>query len=71
MVGYGKKSSISIEENDWFNPFDACLFFGDLNYRLDLPRLEIESFHDLWKETILMQSITSGQQEEVNIPFFA
>lgn len=26
-------------------PFDAVVFFGDLNYRIDLPRLEIERLH--------------------------
>jgi phosphatidylinositol-bisphosphatase len=29
---------------DW--PFDGVIFFGDLNYRLDLPRLEIEMLRD-------------------------
>jgi len=29
---------------DW--PFDGVIFFGDLNYRLDLPRLEIELLRD-------------------------
>lgn len=30
---------------DW--PFDAVIFFGDLNYRLNLPRLEIEEMKHL------------------------
>jgi hypothetical protein len=25
--------------------FDGVFFFGDLNYRVDLPRLEVSSFH--------------------------
>lgn len=29
-------------EQDTDCPFDALVFFGDLNYRLDLPRLELE-----------------------------
>ena len=30
-----------VEERSWHNPFDAVIYFGDLNYRTDLPRLEV------------------------------
>jgi hypothetical protein len=26
---------------DVFEPADVCIFFGDLNYRVDMPRLEV------------------------------
>lgn len=29
------------------NMFDACIFLGDLNYRLDLPRLEVSQLFTL------------------------
>eukprot|EP00600_Ochromonadales_sp_CCMP1393_P018200 CAMPEP_0175020118 /NCGR_PEP_ID=MMETSP0005-20121125/13948_1 /TAXON_ID=420556 /ORGANISM="Ochromonas sp., Strain CCMP1393" /LENGTH=369 /DNA_ID=CAMNT_0016277953 /DNA_START=57 /DNA_END=1167 /DNA_ORIENTATION=+ len=39
-----------IEEARWLNPVDGVIFFGDLNYRTDLPRLELELIHDRLKD---------------------
>lgn len=39
--GRNKKNEITVEEE--LCPFDSVIFLGDLNYRLDLPRLEVRA----------------------------
>ena len=39
----GKKKRNKEEEEEELCPFDSIIFLGDLNYRLDLPRLEVRA----------------------------
>ena len=41
-------------------PFDAVTFFGDLNYRVDLHRLEIELAH----RKLLLKNVKMKKNEE-------
>eukprot|EP01038_Epipyxis_sp_PR26KG_P012129 gene12129-16237_t len=55
-IGMKSKSSdlSSIEQVESVtanNLFDATIFLGDLNFRVDLPRLEIECFHEKYKQS--------------------
>jgi len=34
------------------SPIDCIIFFGDLNYRVDLPRLELEEFYLAWRQQV-------------------
>jgi hypothetical protein len=40
-IKQGNRLDVS-DENIHLCPFDCLIFFGDLNYRLELPRLEVE-----------------------------
>ncbi|KAJ1434178.1 Endonuclease/exonuclease/phosphatase [Ochromonadaceae sp. CCMP2298] len=52
-------ASPTVEERQWQSPFDAVAFVGDFNYRLDLPRLEIELVH----EALAARGADQGQLE--------
>lgn len=46
-------------------PFDAVIFFGDLNYRNDLPRLEIERLHNR-----LVKNAWMGNANKTTFPIY-
>ena len=44
-------SPVIIDESEWFNPFDQIIFFGDINYRVELPRLEVINLFYLYNNS--------------------